>query len=204
MKVLAISGSYRGNGNTAVLVKQALSPFKNCGIESDFFSLGELSISGCRGCEGCRNGGKCVIDDDMQKLYNHILDADLLILGSPTYFFNVNALTKAFIDRCYPFLRFDTQDRSVWSSMLHSRKPRLALVIAVCEQESEKDMGVTADVMKMTLESLGYRIVDVMKVLHCFKPGDSRRNAEIMETALKKGKKLLKTAKLIEFDTDRM
>src|SRR6056297_862715 len=114
MKVIGIVGSRRKNGNTAHLMQEALKPFSMKNIETNIFFLEDYAIEDYNGCEGCQNTYQCVINDDMQKIYPHILEADAMILGSPTYFYNITAKMKAFIDRCYCFEIFDKKDRSVW------------------------------------------------------------------------------------------
>ena len=146
--------------------------------------------------EGCNDIFKCVVDDDMQKIYPLIMKADAIILGSPTYFYNVSADIKAFIDRCYCLVKFDEKDRSVWMSVNEAAGGRYAAVIAVCEQQHEKDMGHTADTMEMTLQSLGYRIVDTVKVTRAFAAGEVRNNDKSMQEARQAGEKILKTLKL--------
>jgi multimeric flavodoxin WrbA len=62
--------------------------------------LGKLDIKPCTGCSAClMNEGQCVIRDDMQGLYDKLLAADGLIVGSPTYFMDVSGAVKTFIDR---------------------------------------------------------------------------------------------------------
>ncbi|MGO3167239.1 flavodoxin family protein, partial [Senegalia sp. (in: firmicutes)] len=98
MKVLGIVGSRRKNGNTSYLVQQALDSIECKEIETKLVFLSDYNIKGCTGCEGCKDTYKCVITDDMQKLYPLILEADAIITGSPTYFYNITADMKAFIE----------------------------------------------------------------------------------------------------------
>ena len=184
MKILGIIGSKRKNGNTSILANKALEAAKLEGAEVESIYLGEHNIKGCTGCQGCEGNYKCVINDDMQKIYPKLIEADAIILGSPTYFYNVTSDVKAFIDRCYCFEMFDKDDRSVWLGLNEVLGRRYATVIAICEQESEDDMGYTAEAMSKPLEALGYRIVDKVKVLRLFGKGEasddnvSLKNAE--------------------------
>jgi len=164
-------GSKRKNGNTSFLVQRAVETAKEEGIETEVIFLGEYSIADCNGCEGCKDNYKCVVNDDMQKIYPRLLEADAIILGSPTYFYNVSADVKAFIDRCYCFEMFAADDRSVWMGIHEALGGKYAVVIAVCEQYSEEDMGYTAEGMTKPLEALGYRVIDTVKALGLFKEG---------------------------------
>lgn len=132
----------------------------------------------------------------MQKIYPRLLEADAIILGSPTYFYNVTADVKAFIDRCYCFEMFAADDRSVWMGIHEALGGKYAVVIAVCEQFSEEDMGFTAEAMTKPLIALGYRIIDTVKALGLFKKGEVLENQNILDQATKAGKKLANTLML--------
>ncbi len=198
MKILGVVGSRRKKGNTSTLMQEALKPFKSNNIESKLVFLDDFNISDCSGCEGCKETYKCVINDDMQKLYPDILDSDAIILGSPAYFYNVSADMKAFIDRCYCFEIFDAEDRSVWMGLNEALGGKYAAVIAVSEQSREEDMGFTAEAMIKSLEALGYRVVSTVKALNLFKVGEALNNKKAMDEAKQAGEKLLKYLQLKE------
>ena len=101
MRVLGISGSPRVNGNTDILVSEALEGAKQAGAEIEFIGLAGKDIKGCNACPECGKGGLCTIDDDMQGLYPKLAAADGIIIGSPIYFGMIAAQTKALIDRTY-------------------------------------------------------------------------------------------------------
>ncbi len=73
---------------------------------------------------------------------------------------------------------------------------KYAVVVAVCEQNDEKDMGLTAEAMIKPLESLGYRIVDTVKILRLYQIGDALMDNKALEQAQRAGTKLAKTLKL--------
>ncbi|MTI83870.1 MAG: flavodoxin family protein [Firmicutes bacterium] len=77
--------------NTSSLVQEAIAAAQEEGVETELIFLGDYLIQDCTGCEGCKDTFKCVIDDDMQKIYPLLLEADGIILGSPTYFYNISA-----------------------------------------------------------------------------------------------------------------
>ena len=74
---------------------------KEQGAETQTWHFGDLDISPCKGCLGCVQGGKCVVNDDMQKLYNALEEADALVLGSPVYMGQMSAQAKIFTDRLF-------------------------------------------------------------------------------------------------------
>ena len=102
MKVLAINGSPRKNGNTALLLHEALAPLREAGWEVEAVQLGGKKIQGCRGCGKCAElkNGRCVFDNDMlNELLQKMLAADAMILGTPCYFTDMSAELKALVDR---------------------------------------------------------------------------------------------------------
>ncbi len=99
-KVLGISGSPRRDGNTELLLKEFLRGARASGHETELFILSKFKISPCTSCASCQKDGQCIIDDDMQLMYNKLLEADYIVLASPIYFGGVSAQLKSFIDRC--------------------------------------------------------------------------------------------------------
>jgi multimeric flavodoxin WrbA len=196
IKILGIVGSRRKDGNTSALVQRAVKAAEEEGVQAEIIFLGDYVIKDCTGCEGCKDTYKCVINDDMQKLYPRLLEADAIILGSPTYFYNVSAAVKAFIDRCYCFEVFAKDDRSIWMGIYEALGGKYAVVMAVCEQSSKADMGNTIEAMTKSLEALGYRVIDTLQALGLFKKQDVLNNEKILDQAAKAGKKLAKTLKL--------
>lgn len=98
--VLGIAGSPRRNGNTTVLLQEALQGAATKGAETRTVYLSELSISPCRHCDQCLEEGRCAVEDDMRWLSGELRGSDFLILASPIFFMGVTAQTKAMIDRC--------------------------------------------------------------------------------------------------------
>jgi multimeric flavodoxin WrbA len=105
MRILGIVGSPRKNGNTEILVKEALSSAHNYGADTEVINVSERNITSCDGCESCDVTGKCHIDDDMQDIYKKLLQSDGIIFGSPVYYWSVTAQIKALIDRTFAFKR---------------------------------------------------------------------------------------------------
>ncbi len=103
MKVLGILGSPRRGGNTDILLEEALRGAEEGGAEVDRIYVTEYSITPCKECHGCDQTGQCVILDDMGKIYPKLLEADLIILASPIFFYGVTAWAKALIDRSQAF-----------------------------------------------------------------------------------------------------
>jgi multimeric flavodoxin WrbA len=99
MKVLGLFGSPRRGGNTDILLEEALKGAESEGAEIDRLYPSALTITPCTECHGCDETGTCVILDEMQKVYAKLLEADVIILASPIFFYGVTAWAKALIDR---------------------------------------------------------------------------------------------------------
>jgi multimeric flavodoxin WrbA len=99
VKVLGIFGSPRRGGNTEILLEEALRGAEKEGASIDRLDLSDFVITPCKECHGCDDTGKCIILDDMEKIYPKLLEADVVILASPIFFYGVTAWAKALIDR---------------------------------------------------------------------------------------------------------
>lgn len=102
MKVVAINGSPRKGGNTEILLNAVLAPLEEAGVETKIIQVGGKNIHGCRGCWACRKlqDRKCAFKDDiLNDLLEELFSADALIFGTPSYFADMTAELKAFIDR---------------------------------------------------------------------------------------------------------
>jgi multimeric flavodoxin WrbA len=107
MKILAINGSYRKNGNTTRMLEmlsaqmQAAAVRNNHDFSFEIIHLGHQDIGFCRGCRACFNAGerKCPLQDDLLAIHEKIQDADGLVLASPVYVNDVSGIMKNWIDR---------------------------------------------------------------------------------------------------------
>jgi len=97
MKVLGICGSLREESNTNKLV-QKVAEFSECAYELIY--LAKTKVKPCTGCLHCeQNNGTCIVQDGMQEVYDKLLSAQGIILGSPTYRWDISGAVKCFLDR---------------------------------------------------------------------------------------------------------
>jgi multimeric flavodoxin WrbA len=102
MKVVAFSGSARKNGNTAILVNHVFRELEKEGIRTELFQLAGKKIRGCIACYKCfeKKNRRCSVEKDaVNDCIPMMLEADGIILASPTYFSDVSSEMKALIDR---------------------------------------------------------------------------------------------------------
>ena len=105
MKVIAINGSPKENGNTSQALQVLLGEVQKKGIETELVTIGNKMIHGCIGCAKCREAqnGKCIAfpNDAVNELMPKLTVADAIVLASPTYFAGVNGTMKSFLDRVF-------------------------------------------------------------------------------------------------------
>lgn len=101
-KAVIILSSPRKGSNSGTLALAVGQGITEAGGQVETVDLSGLELKPCLACEACqRNGGKCVQIDGMQTIYPKIIAADILVLATPIYWFNVSAQIKIFLDRCF-------------------------------------------------------------------------------------------------------
>lgn len=103
MKVLAINGSPKSDGNTATALQAVLKELESEGIETEMITIGQKVVRGCIGCGWCgaQQKKRCVFDDEVNEWLPRIIEADGILLGSPVYYSGINGSLKSFLDRVY-------------------------------------------------------------------------------------------------------
>lgn len=100
MKVLAINGSARKDGNTAILIHTVFKELHQAGIETEMVQLSGKIIEPCKACWACGGRKNCVNGKDLfQEIFEKMTKADGIILGSPVYTANISANMQAFLER---------------------------------------------------------------------------------------------------------
>ena len=104
MNVIAINGSPRANGNTAMALKAMTDELEQQGIQTETIQIGKLNIRGCIACGHCKTseGNRCVFADDcVNEIAQKLREADGFILGCPTYYAGIPGTMKSFLDRVF-------------------------------------------------------------------------------------------------------
>lgn len=123
MKVVAFNGSPRKGGNTEFLLKTVCAELNREGIETEIIQIGGKRLHGCTACMKCveNQDKRCVIENDpVNEWIEKMIEADAIIIGSPTYFADVSTEVKALIDRAGYV--------SLVNGSLLSRKPGAAVI----------------------------------------------------------------------------
>ena len=197
MKLLGIVCSPRTNGNTEVLVKEALDTARNLGAETEMIKVSDLNITPCDGCESCDITGECKIEDDMQDIYTKLLHSDGIIFGSPVYFWGVTAQAKAIIDRTFVFRR----DRRL-------RNKVAGAVVVARDSGASATFGALSDFFNLhrmiPARSIGPRTVEELAqewgggvIAYADKPGEVKKDEQAIAKAQSLGKAIVETLQAI-------
>lgn len=147
MNLLIITGSPRRNGNTEIMAETFAQSAKTAGHEVTVKNLSTLKVGPCLACQYCfTHDGVCIQQDDMNSILKDLEGADMLVLASPIYWFDVSAQTKAFVDRMYAFAKKGFRIKSI-AMLLNSGAPNVydaaeAQLNAICSYLKWENKGV--------------------------------------------------------------
>ena len=193
MRVLAINGSRRQNGNTSYLIQSLLAPLEQAGVTSEIIVLGDYRIEACTGCEACSDSWDCVIRDDFSALVSRMDAADAVILASPTYWYSVTSDMKRFVDRCYSLIRYP-RSRREWIGK-YQGTGKVCVTAAVCEQSDPTMMGNTLTLLSDFARDIGLDLEDSVKALGFFSAGSIKEGRDVLGKAERVGERLLRRLK---------
>ena len=177
MNVLGLVGSPRVGGNTELLVAKVLEGAASAGADVEQVALNTLDVRGCQGCEACRKLKHCRLEDDMQPLYDKILESDALVLGTPIYYWGPSAQLKAFIDRWYAIDQEGIRERLAGK--------RVLLVCAFGDTDASTARH-TVGMMRSSFDWLEMPFLDPVLV-SAGDRGEVAKNTEAMELAYRAG-----------------
>ncbi len=175
MKILGLVGSPRKGGNTDLLVSAVLygAGANNNKIEKLF--LYDLDISPCVDCRGCkRRTCQCILKDGMKKLYPKLEEADVIIFGTPLYWYGPTAKMKLFIDRLRPYIS---------SKKLKNKK-------AILVVPSEEGARACRNLVRMFELSLNYLDVAILGklIVKASEKAEVKKQPKVLDKAFKLGK----------------
>lgn len=101
MKVIAINGSPKPQGNTYLSLKTVCDELELQGIETEIIHVGNMEIKGCISCQQCKEGHCRFNDDKLREIADKVHAADGLLLGSPVYYASIAGTMKCFLDRLF-------------------------------------------------------------------------------------------------------
>lgn len=168
-KVLILSSSPRRGGNSDTLCDEFLRGATEAGNDAEKIFLRDKTINYCTGCSMCSLHGKpCPQRDDAAEVIGKMLTADVIVMGTPVYFYTMSAQMKTLIDRCCgPYTEM--------------RNKEFYFIVTAAEDDKEK-MLRTVDTFQGFLDCLENPTVKgIVYGLGVWHAGDIKGNPAIQE-----------------------
>ena len=189
LKVLGISASPRENGNSDLLLAEALAGAESSGAEVEYLTLRGLTIAPCSECNACYRTGACRFEDDFQAVQSKMIEADRLIFATPIFFMSVCAQAKLLIDRC----------QCLWAKKYLLKEPlfppgkrdRRAAVIAVGGSSLKSMFDCVRLTLKYYFDALEFVYTDNLFVNKVDEAGAIRQRPEVLADARLLGRNLV-------------
>jgi multimeric flavodoxin WrbA len=185
-KVLVLLGSPRKKGNSTTLAHKIIEGAEAGGATVEEIYLHGQDIAACRACYGCLKpeNKSCVIDDDMQPIYQKMIDTDAWVIASPVYWFTMSAQMKLCIDRCF--------------ALYNNNKEAFAgkrVAIAMSYEDADPFVSGCANALRTFQDMFAYvgSIIVGMVYGSADKPGEIESNQSLMQEAEALGQKLAKS-----------
>jgi multimeric flavodoxin WrbA len=176
MKVLLVNGSPHEKGCTFTALTEAAGALEKEGIETEIFQVGTKPVSGCLGCRGCMQTGRCVIEDPVNEFLDKAAGADGFIFGSPVHFASASGVLTSFMDRVF-----------YGKTRLFACKPAAAVV-------SCRRGGATATFDQLnkyfTISSMPIVSSQYWNMVHGNSPDEVRQDLEGLQTMRTLGKNM--------------
>lgn len=185
MRVLGIMGSSRIKGNTDLLLDEALKGTQSQGAEVEKIIVDKLNIAPCREYYGCLRDGNCVIRDDMDGIYPQLLEADVVIVASPMFFYGLTSQVKALIDR----------SQALWARkyILKQNLPcegRKGAFIAVGATKGQKLFDGSILTVKYFFQAIGVEYAEELLIRGVDTKGEIREHPTALKDAFDLGSRI--------------
>jgi multimeric flavodoxin WrbA len=174
-------GSPRKGGNTDLLIRKLAEGAKSKGAQVDTVMLADLDIFECDGCHVCWKGKPCCKRDHMLDLYQKISDSDVIVFGTPVYWFGPTAIMKAFIDR---FVYFNCPENRA------KIKGKAAVTIIPFEDDDLDTARPLVELFEKSFEFLEMRLVGSVIVGGVGEKGDILKKPDRLKESYELGKQL--------------
>ena len=185
-KILVLLGSPRKKGNSTTLAQKIVEGAEATGATVETIYLHGQDIAACHACYGCLkpDNKSCVIDDDMQPIYQKLVDADAWVFASPVYWFTMSAQMKLCIDRCF--------------ALYNNNQEAFAgkrIAIAMSYEDTDPFVSGCANALRTFQDMFAYVGSNIVGMVYgsADKPGEIKSNQSLMQEAEALGQKLVKS-----------
>lgn len=179
-KIIILNGSPRENGNTKTLIEYFKKGAKNANNEVICFDLQKMNIHACL---GCFKGGKdaqspCVQKDDMEQIYTHYQNADIVVLASPMYYWSISGQLKCAFDRLFAVAELDSNYKNPQKS---------CILLMAAEGETQYNFAPVKFYYENLLSHLGWKNLGIIYAGGNIEIGDILNKTEQLKQAEKLG-----------------
>lgn len=181
MKVMGVVGSPRRGGNTEILVATVLAGAAAVGAKTEVYRLNELNIRGCQACNYCQEHGSCRQKDDMTPLYEALVAADGIVIGSPIYMGYLTAQTKLFLDRLFAFFKLG----------VGCTLPRGKRGVLVYSQGAGDDAALIESLASWLTTAMGIEVKGIVGGNGLNELGAVKQRDDLLEKAFRLGRELV-------------
>jgi multimeric flavodoxin WrbA len=187
MKAICIIGSPREDGSTAFIVDRIIDGMRAAGVDVRRYVLAQMDINHCRGCRTCEATRRCVQRDDMDRLIEGILESDVVLLASPSYWGDVTGHMKVFIDRSLPLCNATTGETPVPPG-------KIGVAVAVRAGSSRTENQHIVDTFAHYFGHLGIRMAASLTAEGIDTPADIEGDERKLEEAYALGTSIKKVS----------
>jgi multimeric flavodoxin WrbA len=179
MRILALVGSPRKNGNTEILVEEILRGARTNGHSIEKLRIYDYDILPCIDCRSCKrseSGYNCALSDGMREIYPKLEAADIIIFGTPIYWYGPTAKMKLLIDRLRPYIA---------SKRLSGKKG----IVVVPSEEGPNCCGPLMQMFRMSFDYLGMNMAGSI-LASAYERGEVMKSPEDLSKAFELGASL--------------
>jgi len=194
--ILIVNGSPRKGGNTDILTDMLLESALEHGASAEKTRLVKIKVKPCLECGGCDETGRCIIEDDGNDLFDKIAEAQVLVVASPIFFYNITAITQAMVERSQAcWVRKYLLKQGPWGG-----RRRKGIFISVGATKGKMLFDGVVRVMKYFFDAVDADYQGALLYRNTEAKGAIRRNADAMDHMKELGKLLAQNADLANFD----
>jgi multimeric flavodoxin WrbA len=189
MKIVCVLGSPRPKGNSAAIARRFTETAEGLGADVQTFALNKLSYRGCQACMTCKTRlEKCVLKDDLADVLDAIREADVLVMATPVYFWEITSQLKAFIDRTYSYLVPDFHTAAKPSRLPPGKK------LVFIQTQGQPDESLFADIYPRyapIFKKFGFEKSYLIRACGVRQAGEVEQREDIMKLAEETAKKVM-------------
>jgi multimeric flavodoxin WrbA len=176
MKIVALLGSPRPQGNSSTLAQKFLDTARELGAEVQVYPLNRMSFQGCQGCGACKTEREnCILEDDLAPVLEDVKEADVLLLASPVYFGDISGQLKCFFDRTYSYITPEFATRVPGGKQ--------ALVVLVQANPEESQFNDIFPRYQRWLKFFGFDPVHLLRAVGVKDLGDIEQQTTLLDQA---------------------